>query len=101
MYVVTVLFETSDPDRFMPAILQNAASSLNEPGCRQFDVAVTDAGRKVFLYELYDEEAAFRWHVTTPHFAAFDAATQGVVIDKRVETFHLTVNPYVEGTGDA
>lgn len=93
MYVVTVLFETNDPGRFTPAILSNAASSLTEPGCRRFDVCFADEERKIFLYELYDDEAAFRAHLTTPHFAAFDAATRDIVTGKRVEIFQRVAPP--------
>ena len=62
----------------------------NEPGCRRFDVAFSDEDRsKVFLYELYDDRAAFEAHQRTEHFRQFDAATPAWVISKMARTFRL------------
>ena len=61
-------------ERFRRLIVENARASVrDEPGCRQFDVVIPqgDADR-VFLYEVYDDAAAFDAHKRTPHFAAFD-----------------------------
>ncbi len=91
MYVVTVEF-TIAPARaadFMPLMLENARLSREtEAGCRQFDVC-TDAARPalVFLYELYDDRAAFDVHLASPHFIAFSAATRSMVVDRRIETW--------------
>ena len=54
-------------------MLANAkVSRETEPGCRQFDVCVeADTGR-TFLYELYDDRAAFEAHLASAHFKAFD-----------------------------
>ena len=87
MYVVTVEF-TIDPacwDDFIPLMLENAARSRNdEPGCRQFDVCI-DATRPglVFLYELYDDAAAFDAHLAAKHYRSFAEATKAMVT-KRV-----------------
>jgi len=86
MYVVTVEF-TIDParwDDFLPLMLENAERSrTDEPGCRQFDVC-TDASRPglVFLYELYDDAAAFDAHLAAPHFLSFAAATEAMVKER-------------------
>lgn len=91
MYVVTVLFHVR-PERFaafMEHMYLNAAQSLSdEPGCRQFDVC-TEPTRpgEVFLYEIYDSQAAFQEHLKTPHFLSFDAAVRDMVTDKSVATF--------------
>ena len=83
MFAVTVDF-TLDPaqrDAFMPLMLENAARSReDEPGCRQFDVCVDPARpERVFLYELYDDAAAFDAHLAAPHFRAFAAATASMI----------------------
>jgi (4S)-4-hydroxy-5-phosphonooxypentane-2,3-dione isomerase len=94
---------------FLDHIGRNAAASLaREPGCRRFDVltdvkgadvkgaganvAGADARRatdEVVLYEIYDDQAAFIAHLETPHFAAFRAATESIVLSSAVERFHL------------
>jgi autoinducer 2-degrading protein len=44
-------------EKFKNAILENAAASVKEPGCRQFDVLFEDSDpHHVFLYEVYDDD---------------------------------------------
>ena len=99
MYVVAVLFEVEEAHAgaFREAILENAATSLREEaGCRRFDVAFDEDGRRCFLYELYDSRAAFDVHLESEHFCAFSEATGPMVQEKRVETYALAENPHVE-----
>lgn len=90
MYVVTVVFEPR-PERasdFRRAIVANArASRERESGCRQFDVCVESATGTVFLYEVYDDRAAFDAHLASDHFRAFDAEARDWVARKAVRTF--------------
>ena len=44
---------------------------------------------RVFLYEIYDDRAAFDAHLASPHFRAFDAEVGPWVQDKQVETGEL------------
>ena len=88
MYVIIVDFEI-DPeqlDAFLPLMCENAAASArDEPGCRQFDVCHDpDHPGHVFLYEVYDDRAAFDAHLSMPHFKSFDAATAGMIRSKKV-----------------
>jgi (4S)-4-hydroxy-5-phosphonooxypentane-2,3-dione isomerase len=90
MYVVIVDFQIK-PERvaeFMPLMVENArASRETEPGCRQFDVCVDPADKtRVFLYELYDDRAAFDAHLATAHFKRFDAAVGAMLASKAVRT---------------
>ena len=83
MHVVTVEFriESGQMKRFLPLILENA----EEPGCQLFDVCTDPAAPDtVFLYEVYDDEAAFQAHLAAPHYARFDAAAKALVADKQV-----------------
>lgn len=88
MYIVTVEF-TIHPERmpvFMPLMVDNArASRAQEPGCRQFDVCLDPAAPNiVFLYEVYDDRAAFDAHLATAHFKRFDAAVAPMLASKAV-----------------
>ena len=67
----------------------NAAASVrDEPGCHRFDVATDPAHPdEVFLYEIYDDAAAFDAHRQTPHYAVFDEAISDLVAGKEVRTF--------------
>lgn len=91
MFVVTVVFRPNPDDAaaFREAIVANArATRALEPGCRQFDVAVDGGGDgTVFLYEVYDDRAAFDRHLVTAHFRDFDARTRGWVAQKDVRFF--------------
>jgi autoinducer 2-degrading protein len=87
-FVVTVEFEIHPLHlgAFLPLMRENArASRESEPGCRQFDVC-TDPSRPnaVFLYEVYDDRAAFDAHLASSHFRRFDAAVSGMTAAKTV-----------------
>jgi autoinducer 2-degrading protein len=62
---------------FHQAIVENARLSVqNETGCHQFDVCCDAADPALFyLYELYDDEAAFQVHLSTAHYLQMNAAT--------------------------
>ncbi|MEM9104842.1 MAG: putative quinol monooxygenase [Pseudomonadota bacterium] len=91
MFAVTVTFSVKpgQRDAFMQAILANAAASREtESGCHQFDVC-TDADRpdEVFLYELYEDSAAFDAHLQTGHFATFAELEDDLIVDKTIKTY--------------
>ena len=97
-YVIIVEFhvKSGEMPRFMPLMLENAERSLqDEPGCRRFDVLTGEDGR-VILYEIYDDEAAFQAHCTSPHFHRFDQASKALIESKRVE--RCTLFNYVPAT---
>ena len=88
MYVIIVDFEIK-PDRladFLPLMQENATASLrDEPGCHQFDVCQdADAPHRIFLYETYDDRAAFETHLASSHFRNFDAASADMITSKDV-----------------
>ena len=91
MYAVTVEFvaKASQVEAFRTAMIENAtASREREPGCRQFDVAVDPADPStIFLYELYDDRAAFDAHLATAHYREFDARTRDWIERKTVRVF--------------
>jgi quinol monooxygenase YgiN len=97
MYVLSVEFAIDAPqfEAFLPLMLANARSSReDEPGCRQFDVCVDDARRRIFLYEIYDDRAAFDAHLAAPHFKVFDAATKAMITQRTVQFWrHIAPQP--------
>jgi len=89
-FVVTVVFRARPEFRaqFREAMLENAeASRTREPGCRLFDVCETPDGAEIFLYEIYDDEAAFKAHLATDHYKKFNAQVTPWVAEKRVVTY--------------
>ncbi len=65
-------------------------SCAHEPGCRRFDVLVpSEGGDRVFLYEIYDDRAAFDAHLKTPHFNVFNRESEALVLAKNVAQYTL------------
>ena len=93
MFVVCIEFEieASQTDVFMAAVRTNAEQSFNqEEGCQQFDVCLDrQFPNSVFLYEVYDDEAAFETHKLTLHYGAFNQAIGGIVVNKSVRFLNL------------
>lgn len=92
MYAVTVTFQirAGRMEEFLALMTANARTSLHdEPGCQQFDVCWNDSG--VFLYELYDDRAAFEAHLASAHFKTFDAAVTDMVEDKQIAMFDKVI----------
>jgi (4S)-4-hydroxy-5-phosphonooxypentane-2,3-dione isomerase len=87
-YVVTVEFDIvpSQLGAFLPLMVANAEASLrDEPGCRRFDVCRPhDRENRVFLYEIYDDEAAFQAHLLTAHFKSFASATKDMIAARKI-----------------
>lgn len=88
MHVVAVDF-TIKPEhieQFRTRVRQQARDSLAfEPECHVFDVCIDPAVPDgVFLYEIYEDAAAFGAHLKTAHYAEFDAQIADWVADKQV-----------------
>ena len=67
--VVTVKVQPEYVDKLKPAMLENAAQSVKEENCYQFDVIVSQDDENTFMfYEVYKDEQALADHRQTPHF---------------------------------
>ena len=57
--------------QFLEIIKEHASKTLeNEEGCLQFEVcAPVESGNRVFLYEMYADDAAFEVHKGSPTLA--------------------------------
>ena len=88
MYVVTVEFVAHKDHRaeFREAMLQQAENSLNlEQDCHQFDVSLDPENDcRFFLYEIYEDEPAFKKHLASDHFKRFADLTDPWVASKSV-----------------
>lgn len=78
--------------RVLDAISCLAPASRAEPGCRYYQPA-RDPGnpRTFFLYELYDDEAAYQRHLESPHFRRW--AIEGAIplLEERTREFFDTI----------
>ncbi|MDU9398183.1 putative quinol monooxygenase [Pseudomonas sp. zfem003] len=84
-------------EAFMEAMRINAAASVrDEPGCLVFDVLRdrSDPDR-VWLYEVYTDEAAFEAHMQTPHFLASRPLVEPLILRQDCfEADALALNPF-------
>lgn len=96
MYVVTVVFKVKleTKDDFHKLVLQQAKNSLEkEESCQRFDVCFDDRRPDtVFLYEVYDDTAAFERHRETEYFKAFREAAEPLLVSRAVNAWRL-LNP--------
>jgi autoinducer 2-degrading protein len=82
---VELVIIPSEMPKFLEAIRENAANAVKEPGCREFNVSVlANRPNHVFLYEVYDNEAALNAHRATDHFKKYQATTASMVADRNV-----------------
>jgi autoinducer 2-degrading protein len=85
-YVVTVDFGTAPEnfDRFKTMMEQNAKASVaDEPGCREFNVyELATTPDHLFLYEVYDDEAAFQQHLAAPHYKHFKEVSDPIITSR-------------------
>lgn len=82
MYVIIAPIQVKEGHReeFIAAIIDDAKGSVNdEPGCLRFDVIQdADDPHRIWLYEVYEDEAAFQAHTQAPHFIKWRDATQDI-----------------------
>jgi len=72
-------------DNYLAALKENGAASVKEPGCREFDITVSQKDpNHVFIFEVYDDAAAAQAHRETEHFKKYAAATKDMVAKREV-----------------
>ena len=88
MLAVCVDFEVdlASLDAFLTIMQKNASDSLaNEVGCHQFDITQDlQNPTKIFLYELYDDAAAFDLHKKASHYLEFNQLASEMATAKSV-----------------
>ena len=67
---VTINIQEEYLEQFIQASLGDAEGSVTaEPNCFRFDINQDEElATRFYLYEVYEDEAAFQHHLTTPHF---------------------------------
>lgn len=76
---------------FRAAILLHASNTLtNEPGCKQFDVCHDPQHEQViFLYEVYESQAAISAHQQMPYYATFGEIAREMVEDRELTIYEI------------
>jgi (4S)-4-hydroxy-5-phosphonooxypentane-2,3-dione isomerase len=75
-------------DNFLAALKENGAASVKEPGCREFNVSVSQKDpNHVLIYEVYSDAAAAEAHTATDHFKKYKAATAGMTTKREAKSY--------------
>jgi len=75
-------------DNYLAAIKENAAASVKEPGCHEFNISVSDKDpNHVLLFEVYDNPAALEAHRATDHFKKYAATVKDLVAKRELRMF--------------
>ncbi len=75
-------------DNFLVALKENGAASVKEPGCREFDIAVSQKDpNHVLIVEVYNDAAAAQAHRETDHFKKYAATTKDMIAKREVRSF--------------
>jgi autoinducer 2-degrading protein len=75
-------------DKYMAAIKENGAASVKEPGCREYNITVSQKDpNHVLLFEVYDNAVAAEAHRATDHFKKYLAATASMIAKREVRPF--------------
>jgi len=86
-YAVSAVDLEIAPDQieaFIAALKENAAATIREPGCRQYDVLQSAANpNQILIYEVYENSAAVEAHRASEHFKKYQAATGKMIVKRQ------------------
>jgi (4S)-4-hydroxy-5-phosphonooxypentane-2,3-dione isomerase len=72
-------------DKFKDAVTTHAVASVQDPGCREFNVVVSQTkSNHVLLLSAFDDAAALAAHQASDHYKAYQAATKGMISQSTV-----------------
>jgi autoinducer 2-degrading protein len=68
--IAPVQMKEGHKEEFVEALVDDARGAVNdEPGCLRFDVIQDSSDpNRLWVYEVYRDEAAFQAHLQAPHF---------------------------------
>jgi len=73
-------------DSYLAALKENGAASVKEPGCREFDITVSQKDpNHIFILEVYDSADAAQAHRETEHFKKYAATTKDMVAKRELK----------------
>jgi (4S)-4-hydroxy-5-phosphonooxypentane-2,3-dione isomerase len=75
----------AEMDKYLAAVKENGTASIKEPGCREYNIMISATNpNHVFLFEVYDNDAAAQAHRATEHFKKYMATTANMVTARNV-----------------
>ena len=89
-HILVVEFDIvpAEIDKFMTAIKELGAAAVNELGCRQFSIVVSQKDpNHVLLFEVWDNAAAADTQFATDRFKKYQATTANMVAKRDIRAF--------------
>lgn len=86
-YVITADFEivAADFDKYVALAKENAAASIKDTGCHEFNIAVSPKNpNHVYIFEIWENAAAVDAHRATDHLKAYLSATKDMVAKRDI-----------------
>jgi quinol monooxygenase YgiN len=76
-------------ETYLSAIKEVGAASIqSEPGCSEFNITVSQKDpNHLFIFEVYNDAAAFHAHLQTDHYKKYAAVAKKVVAKREVYSF--------------
>ena len=75
-------------DNYLAALKENGAAAVHEPGCREFNIQVSQKDpNHVLIFEVYDNAAGLEAHRQTDHFKKYAATTKEMVAKREARPF--------------
>jgi quinol monooxygenase YgiN len=92
--IVNIHIKPEKIEAFREASLENARSSLKEPGVVRFDVLQqTDDPSRFAFYEVYRDKAATVAHKETAHYNAWVAKVDDMFAEPRTRALYSSLHP--------
>ena len=96
--IVCVHVKSEHRDAFAQASLENARSTVQEPGALRFDVLQqADDPDRFVLYEVYRDEAGAKAHKETAHYARWRDTVEPWMAEPRKGVKHNSLFPPTAG----
>lgn len=96
MYIVAVTYVVKEghADEAAGYLKELELASRQEKGCRLYVAQrALNNPRKFHIYEQYDDEAAFEFHRSTPHFQRFGKNGLQAIAESRDAEFYEPLEP--------
>ena len=75
----------TDFDKYLALAKENAAASIKDPGCHEFNIAVSPKNpNHVYIFEIWENAAALDAHRATDHLKAYLSATKDMVAKRDI-----------------
>ncbi len=91
LYLVNVVEYDIVPgqiDAYLAALKENGAAAVKEPGCREFNVLVSQKDpNHVLIFEVYNDAAAVQAHRETEHFKKYAATIKDMIAKRDARPF--------------